>query len=47
MSEQVNHPQHYGGKTVVGAVMPSCLRLSLKTKWFEMTKAGVKTEYFH
>ena len=26
------------------AVMPSCLRLSLKTKWFEMTKAGIKTE---
>lgn len=23
------------GKTVVGAFMPSCLRLSLKTKWFE------------
>ena len=29
---------------LVGAVMPSCLRLSLKTKWFEMTKAGIKTE---
>ena len=28
----------------LGAVMPSCLRLSLKTKWFEMTKAGIKTE---
>jgi len=28
----------------VGAVMPSCLRLSLRTKWFEMTKAGIKTE---
>ena len=28
----------------IGAVMPSCLRLSLKTKWFEMTKAGIKTE---
>lgn len=27
-----------------GVVMPSCLRLSLKTKWFEMTKAGIKTE---
>ena len=26
------------------SVMPSCLRLSLKTKWFEMTKAGIKTE---
>lgn len=25
-------------------VMPSCLRMSLKTKWFEMTKAGIKTE---
>lgn len=25
-------------------VMPSCLRLSLKSKWFEMTKAGIKTE---
>jgi len=24
--------------------MPSCLRLFLKTNWFEMTKAGVKTE---
>jgi hypothetical protein len=32
------------GKTVVGAVMPSCLRLSLKTKWFEMTKAKIKPE---
>ena len=28
----------------IGAVMPSCLRLSLKSKWFEMTKAGIKTE---
>lgn len=28
----------------VGVVMPSCLHLSLKTKWFEMTKAGIKTE---
>ena len=26
------------------SVMPSCLRLSLKSKWFEMTKAGIKTE---
>ena len=26
------------------AVMPSCLRLSLKTKWFEMTSANGKTE---
>ena len=26
------------------SVMPSCLRLSLKRKWFEMTKAGIKTE---
>lgn len=25
-------------------VMPSCLQLSLKYKWFEMTKARVKTE---
>ena len=25
-------------------VMPSCLQLSLKSKWFEMTKAGIKTE---
>ena len=25
-------------------VTPFCLRLSLKTKWFEMTKAGIKTE---
>ena len=25
-------------------VMPSCLQLSLKYKWFEMTKAGIKTE---
>ena len=29
---------------LVGGVMPWCLRLSLKTKWFEMTKSGVKTE---
>lgn len=28
----------------IGAVMPLCLRLSLKTKWFEMTKAGIKLE---
>ena len=26
------------------SVMPSCLRMPLKTKWFEMTKAGIKTE---
>ena len=26
------------------SVMPSCLRMSLKSKWFEMTKAGIKTE---
>lgn len=26
------------------SVMPSCLRLSLKSKWFEMTKAGIKKE---
>lgn len=26
------------------SVMPSCLQLSLKKKWFEMTKAGIKTE---
>lgn len=26
------------------AVMPSCLRLPLITKWFEMTKAGIKRE---
>ena len=26
------------------SVMPSCLRMSLKSKWFDMTKAGVKTE---
>jgi hypothetical protein len=25
-------------------VMPSCLRMSLKSKWFEMTKTGIKTE---
>ena len=25
-------------------VKPSCLRMSLKSKWFEMTKAGIKTE---
>jgi hypothetical protein len=25
-------------------VIPSCLRMSLKSKWFEMTKAGIKTE---
>lgn len=28
----------------IAAVMPSCLRLSLKTKWFEMTKSGIKKE---
>jgi hypothetical protein len=28
----------------LGVVMPSCLRLSLKTKWFEMTKSGIKKE---
>lgn len=26
------------------SITPSCLRLPLKTKWFEMTKAGIKTE---
>ena len=26
------------------SVIPSCLRLSLKTKWFEMTKAEIKNE---
>ena len=26
------------------SVMPSCLQLSLKSKWFEMTKSGVKKE---
>jgi hypothetical protein len=26
------------------SVIPSCLRMSLKSKWFEMTKAGIKTE---
>ena len=25
-------------------VMPLCLRMSLKSKWFELTKAGIKTE---
>jgi hypothetical protein len=29
---------------LVASDTPSCLHLSLKTKWFEMTKAGVKTE---
>ena len=28
----------------LAAVMPSCLHMSLKPKWFEMTKAGIKTE---
>lgn len=28
----------------IGAVMPSCLHLSLKSKWFEMTKSGIKIE---
>jgi hypothetical protein len=27
-----------------GGVMPSCLFLPLKTKWFEMTKSDIKTE---
>lgn len=35
-----NHKRQYSQTDV----MPSCLRLSLKTKWFQMTKAGVKTE---
>ena len=26
------------------SVMPLCLRMSLKSKWFEMTKTGVKSE---
>jgi hypothetical protein len=41
-NENINEPQNPA--FLVGAVMPSCLRLSLITKWFEMTKAGVKTE---
>ena len=36
--EEQNQP------SCLGDVMPSCLRLSLKTKWFEMTKAGIKKE---
>jgi hypothetical protein len=41
-NENINEPQKPA--FLVGAVMPSCLRLSLKTQWFEMTKAGIKTE---
>ena len=26
------------------SVMPLCLRMSLKSKWFEMTKAGIKND---
>ena len=40
--ENLNTPQNL--TLFAGAVMPSCLRLSLKTKWFEMTKDGIKTE---
>ena len=31
-------------KCNVTRVMSSCLRMPLKTKWFEMTKVGIKTE---
>jgi len=31
-------------KNTVSYVTPSPLQLSLKTKWFEMTKSGIKTE---
>ena len=29
---------------IVGTTTPSSLQLSLKTKWFEMTRSGIKTE---
>lgn len=38
INTQRNHQLHKN------TVMPSCLRMPLKTKWFEMTKAGIKTE---
>jgi hypothetical protein len=44
MIEEKNSNEPQNPAFLVGAVMPSCLRLPLKTKWFEMTKAGVKTE---
>lgn len=31
-------------KALLQDIVPLCLQLSLKTKWFEMTKAGIKTE---
>ena len=34
----------YKRRKVSGGVMPSSLRLSLKTKWFEMTSPNGKTE---
>jgi len=40
---QMNNPE-LGYHLRQENVTPSCLRLSLKTKWFEMTKAGIKTE---
>ena len=42
MSEEINTKESSISRK--GAVMSSCLQLSLKTKWFEMTKAGIKTE---
>jgi len=39
MIEQPENPQLH-----IYSVMPSCLRLSLKSKWFEMTKSGIKKE---
>ena len=41
-AEKSNTPQKH--QLHKHSVMPSCLRMSLKTKWFEMTKAGIKTE---
>ncbi len=44
MNEEKNINEPPNPAFLVGAVMPSCLRLSLKTEWFEMTSPQGKTE---
>ncbi len=44
MIEEKNSNEPQNPAFLVGAVMPSCLRLSLKTQWFEMTSPNGKTE---
>jgi len=41
-NENIKEP--HNPKLIVGKVMPSCLHLSLKTKWFKMTKLRIKKE---